>query len=127
MSTRAYWVPRRFKGKDVFVRSTEAGEPIVSNGRLDVRYNAKPGVKIYSGSPQNLEPAQGSPTPLLIDEADALVAAASGGNGGAPQAGATTAGRATKASSGATASSRAKAKKSRRPCRRRSPASTRHS
>ncbi|MCA9522198.1 MAG: ribonuclease HI [Myxococcales bacterium] len=76
MSTRSFWVPRRFKGKDVWVRSSEAGEPIVSNGRLDVRYNAKPGVKIYSGSPQNLEPAEGSPTAIEIDEAEAVLASA---------------------------------------------------
>lgn len=79
----SYWVPRRFKGKSVWVRATEGGEPVVNRGLLDVRYNDKPGAKVYSGSVRNLD-AEQAPATAAVKIVDPL-ASEDGASGSKPK------------------------------------------
>lgn len=82
------WIQRNLRGKRVFVRATPSGNPAVgSDGRVEVKYSANPGAKIYRASTRNLEktgdPDDDKLMKLPEPSPEALAAAAEGGSGGA--------------------------------------------
>jgi ribonuclease HI len=48
------WQRRYFKGKKVYAKVDEAGELVVEDGRVPMKYSASEGAKIYAASPRNL-------------------------------------------------------------------------
>jgi len=80
------WIRRILRGKKVFVRATPSAEPAVaSDGRVEVKYSARPDAKIYRASTRNLAPTGDPEDDKLIRLAEpspeVLAAAASEGSG----------------------------------------------
>lgn len=49
------WSKAKFKGKDVWVETDSAGQPIVKSGRVPMRYSASEGAKIYGAGASRVE------------------------------------------------------------------------
>jgi len=64
------WIRRLLRGKQVFVRTDDAGSPEVgSDGRVDVVYKLAPSAKVYRANQRNLQ-ATGDPSDDELLEAD---------------------------------------------------------
>lgn len=79
MSDADRWVPTLFKGKEVFARVDEEGIYLAEEGRVEVRYSAAPGARIYRAGASRLAHPKGPPVELPPG-----VAAPDDGGAGAP-------------------------------------------
>lgn len=96
------WQRARFKGQDVWARVTGPDQPAVDGGRCPIRYQARPGAKVYRASADRVELVSGA-TVEALDEgsspdekkpAGAKSAKKSGAPGGFGKAGTRTAAQA---------------------------------
>ncbi|MEO1234542.1 MAG: RNase H family protein, partial [Myxococcota bacterium] len=96
------WQRARFKGQEVWAEVVGPGEPKVEGGRVPIRYQARPGAKVYRASVDRVELEAGA-SPEALDEgvsADAASAkptAKKGTPGGFGKAGTRTAAQAAMA------------------------------
>lgn len=76
------WRQARFKDKDVWVEVDPGGQPLVSGGRVPIRYSDKAGAKLYGGGLAGLSGLSGDPLELPPGvSADAAPAKPASGRG----------------------------------------------
>lgn len=83
------WQRAKFKDQEVWARVSQAGEAVVEGGRVAIRYQARPGAKIYRAAAGRVEVVADAPVEALdegtsADEASPAKARASGGGRGTP-------------------------------------------
>jgi len=59
------WRRAQFRGKDVWVQVTPDGQPVVSGGRVPMRYSNRPGAKVYRGGADKVGLVDGAPIESL--------------------------------------------------------------
>jgi len=75
------WKPAMFKGKKVWIEVGADGEPIVTGGRVPMRYSASAGARIYGAGKSNLR-VDASAAPRELPDGEAAEPGPSGSKGG---------------------------------------------
>ncbi len=61
------WQQATFKGQKVWVRLGPTGQPAEESGRVPIRYQARPGAKVYRAAAGRVELSAGAPVEALDD------------------------------------------------------------
>jgi ribonuclease HI len=78
------WARARFKGQQVWAEVDAEGAPVVTGGRIAVRYSDKAGATIYQAGASRVEPSGQRPVELPEGQAAAPSASDEGSGGGGP-------------------------------------------